>query len=125
MNATPLASFRALPSPAQAAFLMFMLVASPVTQGVAATSEPRCAGDARERAAKLLALHAETSNGAIAREVRALPSIRNPADTKQRFSVLGVDGYVYKATYRMRFIYAPISDTCVLMGQEILEFARP
>ena len=92
---------------------------------MAESNKLHCADDARERAAKLLALHAETSNGAVAREVRALPSIRNPADAKQRFSVLAVDGYVYKATYRMRFIYAPISDTCVLMGQEILEFARP
>jgi len=32
-------------------------------------------------------------------------------------------GYVYKGQYRMRFIYAQPPQNCVLMGQEILEYA--
>jgi hypothetical protein len=38
-----------------------------------------------------------------------------------RFDVLEVYGSIYKATYRMRFIYAQIKGSRVLMGQEILE----
>ena len=39
--------------------------------------------------------------------------------------MLELEGYVYKATYRMHFIYAQVEGSCVLMGQEILEVADP
>ena len=39
--------------------------------------------------------------------------------------MLEVWGYIYKAEYRMRFIYAQIPDSCLLMGQEILEASDP
>lgn len=44
---------------------------------------------------------------------------------KGKFDVLGVMGGIYKAEYRMRFIYAQIKNTCALMGQEILELSNP
>lgn len=60
---------------------------------------------------------------AIDSQVRVLAPLRNPGGGGA-LDVLEVRGYVYKATYRMRFLYAPGRGACVLMGQEILELAR-
>jgi len=49
--------------------------------------------------------------------------LKNPAG-KGQFDVLEVWGHIYKAQYRMRFIYAKVGAEHVLMGQEILEFAQ-
>jgi hypothetical protein len=85
----------------------------------------RCANDARQRAEKLLRLHAETTQPiSIDKDVKTIAPIRNPADAKQQFDVLAINGFVYKAQYRMRFIYAQIEGTCALIGQEILEHTR-
>jgi hypothetical protein len=59
----------------------------------------------------------------IENSVRVLAPIRNPANRKQRFDVLEVRGYVYKAQYRVRLIYSRLPGECLLMGQEILEYA--
>ena len=83
-----------------------------------------CAGAATEQARKLLAFHFGSSDRIdIAPSVKRLSPIRNPADRKQHFDVLEVWGYVYKGQYRMRFIYAQQPGECLLMGQEILEYA--
>jgi hypothetical protein len=55
---------------------------------------------------------------------KPLPSISNPANKSQKFVVLEVMGYVYKGEYRMRLIYYPMANDCLLMGQEILELAN-
>ena len=61
----------------------------------------------------------------IDKAVKQLPSIRNPENPNQRFEVLEVRGYIYKGKYRMRLIYYNSATTrCLLMGEEILEFAR-
>ena len=52
-----------------------------------------------------------------------MPPLRNPVNLRQRFDVLEVRGYVYKANYQMRLVYAQIPGACALMGQEILERA--
>jgi len=44
---------------------------------------------------------------------------------KGKFDVLEVYGAIYKASYRMHFLYAQIEGTCALMGQEILEESDP
>ncbi len=49
--------------------------------------------------------------------------VKNPAG-KDQYEVLEVWGNVYKGRYRMRFIYAQLPGECLLMGQEILEYAR-
>ena len=59
----------------------------------------------------------------IDKSVKELTPIRNPANKKQLFDVLEVWGYIYKGQYRMRLIYARLPGECVLMGQEILEYA--
>ncbi len=83
----------------------------------------RCAADAVQQAQKLLVFHFGPDDRiAIDKTARTLAPIRNPANRAQRFDVLEVWGRIYKGEYRMRFLYAQASD-CVLMGQEILEFA--
>lgn len=96
-----------------------------VDRGTAAAQPGhRCAPSARAQAAKLLAFHfSEADRVEIADAVKTLAPIRNPADRRQRFDVLEVWGYVEKGQYRMRFLYARLPGECVLMGQEILEYA--
>lgn len=86
----------------------------------------RCAADARAHASRLLALHRGPDDRlAIDSAVRVLPSVRNPAGgALDVLEVLQVHGFIYRARYRMRFLYAPLRGECVLMGQEILELAR-
>jgi hypothetical protein len=91
----------------------------------ATQAEHHCAADARVQARKLLVFHTEADrNVGIDEEVKVLPSIANPAAKQQRFDVLELHGYVYKANYRIRLLYAQVPGPCVLMGQEILEHAK-
>jgi hypothetical protein len=88
-------------------------------------AEHRCAADARVQARKLLMFHTEADfEVGIDEAVNVLPSIANPAAKQQRFDVLELRGYVYKANYRIRLLYAQVPGPCVLMGQEILEHAK-
>lgn len=86
-------------------------------------TEHACASHARERAAELLLFHSHGDDRVeIGREIKSVPGITNPANTRQRFDVLEVWGSIYRADYRMRFIYAQM-DGCVLMGEEVLQYA--
>jgi hypothetical protein len=92
----------------------------------AANAHP-CDDDAIAKAAPLLQLHfasEDAENLAIDDTVKELTPIR-ALKGSGRFDVLEVWGHVYKADYRMHFIYAQIPDSCVLMGQEILEASDP
>jgi hypothetical protein len=106
-----------------------------------AQSHP-CEADAMKRAAALLKLH-WNDDGLVLNEAPGEPSdaesgqswmlddaasLAEPLDAPAgdaKLDVLEINGYVYKATYRMRFIYAQIPETCALFGQEILELASP
>lgn len=91
-----------------------------------ANAEPvhRCSGAATEQAGKLLVFHfGEDQRIEIDKSVKKLAAIRNPANRKQLLDVLEVWGYIHKGQYRMRFTYARLAEGCVLMGQEIMEFA--
>jgi hypothetical protein len=84
----------------------------------------RCADPAIAQAQKLLEFHfGPDARIQIDKAVKPLAPIRNPANRSQRLDVLEVWGNVYKGQYRMRLIYAQIPKDCVLMGQEILEYA--
>ncbi len=84
----------------------------------------RCATAALAQAPKLLAFHfGPDSRIEVDKSVKVLASIRNPANSAQRFDVLEVWGHIYKGDYRMRFIYARVPGECLLMGQEVLEHA--
>lgn len=90
----------------------------------AAQTPHRCSSDAIDQAKKLLTFHFGPDDRIeIDKTVKTLAPIRNPVDRSQRFDVLEVWGEVYKGQYRMRLIYARIPNQCVLMGQEILEYA--
>jgi hypothetical protein len=97
------------------------------TYSVCSAAEPVCAAGAREQAKRLLLFHAGPDDRmTIDKAVKQLPSLRNPEDPKQKFDVLEVWGYIYKGRYRMRLIYYNSPATsCLLMGEEILEYARP
>jgi hypothetical protein len=84
-----------------------------------------CAGAATDQAQKLLVFHFGEADTRIEldRSVKVLTPMRNPANRAQRFDVLEMWARIYKGQYRMRFIYAQVSNECVLMGQEILEYA--
>ncbi|MFT3808623.1 MAG: hypothetical protein QM698_01765 [Micropepsaceae bacterium] len=117
---------------------MRILMAAALLAGSAVAEAPHpCAGDAVKRAGELLAFHfegpeafsgegtgAERQTWTIDGEVKVLAPIR-ALKGKGKLDVLEVWGYIYKASYRMRFIYAQIPDTCVLIGQEVLEESDP
>jgi hypothetical protein len=86
-----------------------------------------CASRGIDRARQLLAFHSGPDDRmTIDKTVKQLPSIRNPENPAQSFQVLEIWGYIYKGRYRMRFIYFNSAATsCLLMGEEILEYARP
>lgn len=86
-----------------------------------------CGAKALERGKQLLTFHhGPDDRMTIDQTPKQLPPIRNPQDPKQKFDVIEVWGYIYKAQYRMRFIYYNSPNTsCLLMGEEILEYARP
>ncbi|WP_284347961.1 hypothetical protein [Roseisolibacter agri] len=112
------------------AALALLLAATASTAFAQPRAPHRCAADARSHAARLLALHRGPDDRiAIDSAVRVLAPVRNPVGgtPPQLLDVLEVQGYIYRARYRMRFLYAPLRETpneCVLMGQEILELAR-
>ena len=85
---------------------------------------PVCAPEAREQARRLLDFHVGGDDRIfIEPEVVEQAPLRNPANPKQSFQVLEVRGTILKGQYRMRLIYYRFEDACVLMGQEILEYA--
>lgn len=97
-----------------------------LSPGIAAASHP-CAQDARNHAHRLLALHGDVpapDQISIDAEPRLLAP-RPALAGEGVFDVLEITGHIYRASYRMRFLYAQFPDSCVLMGQEILEIADP
>ena len=105
--------------------LVFLLLSA---TAASALGRHPCADDAISRSTPLLKLHFEDDEGAktlaIDANVKILPPTR-PLAGNGRLDVLETWGHIYKANYRMRFIYAQIPGSCVLMGQEILEASNP
>ncbi len=104
------------------------LMVSTLTAFPAQAREHPCAGDATARAKKLLRFHVEDNtpsptvdDGTTARVLAPISALKGQG----KFDVLEVTSHIYKATYRMRFIYARVSGSCLLMGQEILEASNP
>lgn len=109
------------------ALILFATTFADRAHGAQVASSTGCSPDAVVQAGKLLGFHlaGEEDGVHIDGKAKALPSIVNPANRKQRFDVLEVWGYLYKGQYRMRFEYFRLADgECVLMGQEILEHAK-
>jgi hypothetical protein len=89
-----------------------------------ADAAPRCAAEAKERAKALLAFHADEKPDQleIDDKVKALAPIKA---LKGKLDVVEVIGHIYKADYRMRFIYVQEKESCTLVGEEILEAGNP
>lgn len=89
-----------------------------------------CAPTAISKAERLLRLHFldnsedKSTDVSIDKTVKSMPPIK-ALKGKGSFDVVEVRGHIYKADYRMRFVFAQIKDACVLMGQEILEASDP
>jgi hypothetical protein len=81
-----------------------------------------CSSDALAHGKALLALHSDNDERAeLDPNVKTIAPLTNPIKKTQKFDVLEVNASIYKGSYRMRFIYAQFPDSCVLIGQEILE----
>lgn len=104
--------------------LLTMLICLLLTLDTYAHTKHKCEASAQQQAYKLLTFHFEIEDNRIEidQKVKLLPAIKNPVG-KDFYDVLEVMGYIYKGRYRMRFIYAQNMDECLLMGQEILEYA--
>src|SRR5262245_29842119 len=103
--------------------LFALLVTTPL---VHAADSHRCSADAINRAKALLIFHTSAAeNVSVESTISVLAPLRNPVNRRQYFDVLEVHGYVYRANYQMRLIYAQIPGTCALMGQEIVERSNP
>ncbi len=90
----------------------------------AAAADIPCRDHAMAQAERLLRFHAEADDVHIDPDPRAIAPLKNPAAPEQRFDVLELHGHVYRANYRIRLIYHVAGESCLLMGQEILEHAR-
>jgi hypothetical protein len=95
--------------------------------GFASAQTHNCAKDAIAKAMPLLKLHFDQAdkleNAGIDDQVKVLAPIKG-LKGNGKFDVLEVWGHIYKADYRMRFIYAQ-GKGCTLIGQEILENSNP
>ncbi len=92
-----------------------------------ALAQHPCARDAIDKARPLLELHHGEKLegfGTVDDKVKVLPPIK-ALKGNGRLDVLEVWGYIYKAEYRMRFIYVQSKSGCALMGQEIIENSNP
>lgn len=104
------------------------LLCAAVTALPAHAQQHPCTGDAVARANKLLRYHVEdktpapsVDDGTTARVLTPVSALKGPG----KLDVLEVTSHIYKATYRMRFVYARVKGSCLLMGQEILEASNP
>ena len=102
------------------------ILAATLTLAAAPALAHPCDADAQARAVPLLQLQYESADVDVGIDdsVKQLPSLK-ALKGSGKFDVLEVWGYIYKAEYRMRFIYAQIPGSCVLMGQEIIEASDP
>jgi hypothetical protein len=104
--------------------LLFLALAT--NPSIAHANSPKCSSNAVAQAKKLLDFHVGGDDRiTIDPNVKELPPLRNPANPRQKFQVLEVQGAIYKAQYRMRLIYFRSGAECILMGQEVLEYAKP
>lgn len=112
-----------------------------ILAGTAQAAPHACAADALDRAPKVLKTFWEADDMKLADkpgapsddgslmawdlspDVVSQPAVKNPSGTG-KYDVLEVTAFVYKATYRLRFLYAQM-EGCVLMGEEILGMDDP
>ncbi|MBU6258469.1 MAG: hypothetical protein KGO01_08620 [Burkholderiales bacterium] len=105
--------------------ICLILVALPLLSA-ATPVHPRCEEDATPRALKLLKFYTSSDGDPPGQDVGLYPGmkviapIRNPAKPSQKLDVYEFTGYSYKGAFRIRLIYLPRTDYCVMVGEEIL-----
>lgn len=91
--------------------------------GLAMAADHACAEDASRRAKALIAFNYPTSPEFALlgeRPVRVLAPIKRP-EIGDRLDVLEVYGFVHRARYRVRILYA--QGNCTMLGQEIVDIS--
>lgn len=84
-----------------------------------------CAEQALAQAPALLRFHyGESVPVHVDALVSPQPRIENPGNREQMLDVVEVNGNIYRASYRMRFLFFVNEGQCALVGQEILEHAN-
>lgn len=106
------------------ASMRYLLMIFALCCSVSTQAAEQCGVSAVKQAQALLAFHAGVNEQSyIDPKVKYLSPMVNPVNSQQRFQVVAVTGFIYKAQYHMQFLYYPIDDDCVLMGQSIIEYA--
>lgn len=104
-------------------FLGLVLAFGLVSLPARADDHP-CAKDAISQAKALLVFHYGPDDRIyIEPKAERMPPLKNPAG-RGEIEVLQVWGSVYKASYRLRLLYSLDGRQCLLLGQEVLEFAN-
>ncbi|MBB3904512.1 hypothetical protein [Methylobacterium brachythecii] len=106
--------------------LLTVMLAVALQSSAALAAAPPCATDAGKQALKLLRFHSDGDDRATidAAGIKQIGTVASLVGNR-RFDVIEVEGSIYKGEYRMRLIYARMSGSCVLMGQEIFERSDP
>jgi len=109
------------------AYVATLFLALATAMPAAAQDHP-CAGAAIDQARKLLRFH--LADPGLEQQIGDATKARRVGDVnvlkgKGKLDVLEVTADVYKASYRMRLLYARIPGSCTLMGQEIIEAGNP
>lgn len=118
--------------------LRALLIAAGLAAAPACAAEPHhCQADALDRAGKLLRFYFEMDgydklaaqpgppdeSGNMAWSLDEKAEVLAPVSapgTSEKYDVLQVMGYIYKATYRMRLLYVQMPDDCALAGLELI-----
>ena len=106
--------------------LIAFALSLPVFSTATAQAADGCVADAVQKAKQLLLLQSDNDDRT---EIDA-PTFKKTGTIKAlrgkgKFDVIEGLGYVYKGEYRLRLYYAEIGGDCVLMGQEVVEYADP
>ena len=106
--------------------LIVFALSLPVFSTATAQAADGCVADAVQKAKQLLLLQSDNDDRT---EIDA-PTFKKTGTIKAlrgkgKFDVIEGLGYVYKGEYRLRLYYAEIGGDCVLMGQEVVEYADP
>jgi hypothetical protein len=110
---------------------LLVLISNAIFASPQPVKQHRCAADAIMDAKKLLSFHVNSPDLPVVEvyvepTVHTLAPIRNPASRDQILDVLEVWGWAYRGNFRMRLLYPRLksANICVLVGQEVLSYAK-
>jgi hypothetical protein len=94
------------------------------TTNLQASTQHRCADDARQLAMSLLSHHVSPTEHTvhIDSKVSVLTPVRHPSKRNLVLDRIEVWGFVYKGHFRMRMLYLRGTKECHVVGQEVLTY---